>query len=129
RLGRGQSLISSQGRTDQFPIVAREHVFIGVSRVSPSDGTLGAKACGRFDQQTAAEFVISLGCQPRQNQVTRMVEEEHPIAVRRHMSVAITAAGRLARGPYLFTAASLQTSQAPVAQDSVKIIVVLKYGS
>src|SRR5262245_46836206 len=96
--------------------------------MGPGHGVLRSIARRRLDQQAAAEFLISLGREPRQDEMPAVVEEQHAVADWLEMSVAEPAARRLARVPDLLAGGRVQTAKTAVAFDAVAVTVVLEHG-
>src|SRR6185436_3855796 len=92
----------------------------------PGDRALRAKTGGRFHEQAPPELAITLLGQAREDEVTRVVEEENAIAVTGEVRVAIVAAGGLAGIPHFPARGRVEAGQAAVAQDGVEKIILVK---
>src|SRR5262245_60798503 len=101
RAAAGTSLrIRCEGGPFQLFVVANKDMAARIARRRPVDLATRRRP-GRLDQGDAADLVVSLGREPRPNQRTTIIEQEHGIAAGSQMNargLAIIGVGDLASG-------------------------------
>src|SRR5438876_9360416 len=85
--GPGPASLRGQRRADYLRVVSRIDAAIGKSGMRPDDGTTGV-AVARFEQVGAADFLVFLRAQLRDDEVAFFIEQEITVCVLHDESIA-----------------------------------------
>src|SRR5262249_36091842 len=94
RAGGGRWLLRRQGDADDLLVVADEGALTRVGRVRPhhrappAEPAPARELARRLDDVGAADLLVALGAELRNNQVALLVEQEPPVPLRRQEGIA-----------------------------------------